>query len=242
MISKPHSDAARENGAKSHGPTSPQGKAASSRNSLRHGATAKAILLITEEPAAFHRLVESYYAKFQPADDVECDLVDEMAVSKWRLYRDWSNEAAQFDLEMDTQAKEVDEHYTNIPHVARYALAFRAMADNSKAIPLLTRYETSHRRSYYKALATLLELRSAKSRITPDPQNFESCETNPPYANPAGSTAYNEDPTPPSSTPTAVRPPAPPSEPAEHPQEPEDPLKPSTQPIPDPAGGPKDVE
>jgi len=91
-----------------------------------------------------------------------------MVIAKWRQRRDWSNEAALFDLEMDHQTKKVDSEYTKIDHACRYALAFRALADESKSIQLLTRYETSHRRSYYKALATLLQLRAAL-QPAPDP-------------------------------------------------------------------------
>src|SRR6202051_2842957 len=148
-------DAARINGAKSKGPKTPEGKAVSSMNALRHGMTAQAILLTNEDPEAYTKLAGAYYEKFQPADDVERDLVDEMVVAKWRQRRDWSNEAALFDLEMDHQTKKVDSQYAKIDHACRYALAFRALADESKSIQLLSRYETSHQRSYYKALTTL---------------------------------------------------------------------------------------
>jgi hypothetical protein len=188
-------DAARRNGAKSNGPKTPQGKAISSRNSLRHGMTAKAILLTNENPEAYTKLAEAYYEKFQPADDVECDLVDEMVISKWRQHRDWSNEAALFDLEMDHQTKKIDAQYQKIDHACRYARAFRAMADESKSIQLLTRYETAHRRSYYKALATLLQIRAElkpnpdlvqppadpeqEPKANPEPVENNSCQTNP---------------------------------------------------------------
>jgi len=168
MPSQAQIDAARRNGAKSQGPKTPQGKATSSANSLRHGMTAKAILLTSENPEAYTKLAEAYYVKFQPADDVECDLVDEMLIAKWRLRRDWSNEAALFDLEMDHQTKKVDSEYTKIDHACRYALAFRALADESKSIQLLTRYEAAHHRAYYKALDTLLKLR-AQLKPGPDP-------------------------------------------------------------------------
>jgi len=84
--------------------------------------TAKAVLLTSEDPEAFHKLAGAYYVKFQPADDVECDLVDEMVIAKWRQRRDWSNEAALFDLEMD-HTKKVYSEYNKIDHACRYALA-----------------------------------------------------------------------------------------------------------------------
>src|SRR5260370_42209167 len=111
MTSEARSEAARQNGAKSNAPKTPGGKATSSMNALRHGMTAKGILLTNENPEAFHKLAEAYYEKFQPADDVERDLVDDMVISKWRQRRDWSNEAALFDLEMDHQTKKLDAQY-----------------------------------------------------------------------------------------------------------------------------------
>jgi len=58
MTSDARSEAARRNGAKSHGPKTPEGKAISSANSLRHGMTAKAILLTNENPEAYTKLDE----------------------------------------------------------------------------------------------------------------------------------------------------------------------------------------
>jgi hypothetical protein len=92
--------------------------------------TAKAILLTNENHESYTQLAAAYYEKFQPADDVERDLVDEMVISKWRQRRDWSSEAALFDLEMDHQTKKIDAQYTKIDHACRYGLAFRALADN----------------------------------------------------------------------------------------------------------------
>ena len=192
MPTEAQSEASRINGAKSNGPKTPEGKAISSANSLRHGCTAKAILLTNEEPQAYCELAEGYYAKLQPADDVECDLVDAMVISKWLQRRDWSNEAALFDLEMDDQSKKVNAEFPKIDPASRYAMAFRAMADHSKAIQLFIRYSTAHQRAYQKALETFLKLRTKLppnpvpaqpepnqevSRTQPPENDF--CETNP---------------------------------------------------------------
>ena len=185
MTSDARSEAARRNGAKSNGPKTPEGKAISSMNALRHGMTAKAILLTNENPLAYTKLAAAYYEKFQPADDIERDLVDEMVIAKWRQRRDWSNEAALFDLEMDHQTKKVDAQYTKIDHACRYALAFKALADESTSIQLLTRYEAAHHRSFYKALAAFLQLRTQLApEPTPDSGPDEVCETNPSDAPP----------------------------------------------------------
>src|SRR5438552_1985079 len=159
MISEAHSEAARQNGAKSNGPTTSEGKTASSRNSYVHGMTAKAVVLTNENPQAFNNLEEAYHIKFVPTDEVERDIVDDMTVSRWRLRRVWQNEKALFDLELDRQSKKIEAQYDKIGHNSCCALAFRALADESKAFHLLNRYETTCRRSYYKALSTLLQLR-----------------------------------------------------------------------------------
>ena len=72
---------------------------------------------------------------------------------------------------MDKQAPKVDSEYKNISHASRYTLAFRALSDESKTLQNLTRYETTHRRAYYKALDTLLQLRAASKLIPGAPQS-----------------------------------------------------------------------
>ena len=154
-------NASRENGAKSNGPKTEEGKARSSLNSLKHGATAKRVLLNTESLEAFMDLVEGYYDDFQPVKQSECDMVEEMVISKWRQRRDWSNEVALLEVEMDEQTPKIEKEYQQIKHAYRFALAFKNLADTSKALQLNMRYETAHRRTYYRALTGLLQLRSA---------------------------------------------------------------------------------
>ena len=153
-------NASRENGAKSNGPKTEEGKARSSRNSLKHGATAKRVLLNTEDVDLFINLVEGYYDYFQPVEQPECDMVEEMVLSKWRQRRDWSNEVTLLEVEMDEQTPKVEKEYKQISHAYRFALAFKNLADKSKALQLNMRYETAHRRAYYRALTGLLQLRS----------------------------------------------------------------------------------
>ena len=195
-------NASRENGAKSNGPKTEEGKARSSRNSLKHGATAKRVLLNTEDLDVFMDLVEGYYNYFQPVDQPECDMVEEMVLSKWRQRRDWSNEVNLLEFEMDEQTPKIAKTYTQISHGYRLALAFKGLADNSKAMQLNMRYETAHRRAYYRALTGLLQLRSAPKppseppaeapqpapQAPPSPQppaQTENFETNPGTAQPS---------------------------------------------------------
>ena len=215
-------EASRRNGSKSRGPITPEGKAISSRNSLRHGCTAKSIVLRNENAQEFIDLNAVYEKKFQPADDVERDFVDEMAVARWRLRRDWINETALFDSEMSRQANEVAERYTTIDQPCIFARAFKSLADESHSLVNAARYETNHRRAYYRALAGFIQLRSAfppvpdavaPDRKPPEPlpapapnpagePNQQNCETNPSPANspaPTGNPTAHPAPQPPTS-------------------------------------------
>ena len=81
------SETARAKGAKSHGPVTPEGRAISSRNSLRHGFTAKSIVLSTESQEDFQSLLDSYIDQFDPQSGIEMELVEAMAAARWRLRR-----------------------------------------------------------------------------------------------------------------------------------------------------------
>ena len=87
MSSAARAEAARANGAKSQGPVTPEGRARSSQNAIRHGLSARAVVLHGEEPADFAQLRDSYVQRFQPADQAEMDLVETMVSSRWRLRR-----------------------------------------------------------------------------------------------------------------------------------------------------------
>src|SRR5271165_4309819 len=175
MRSQPQIEASRRNGAKSRGPITPEGKAISSQNALRHGKTAKGVLLTSEDHAAFQKLAAAYYEKFQPADDVERDIVDEMITAQWCRRRDRSGLAALLDLEMDHQTEKVEGCYTAIDHAARYALAYRALADNSRSLHLMNRYENTHRLTFHRALNALEIVRFYET----NPQEEENREEEP---------------------------------------------------------------
>jgi hypothetical protein len=81
------SDTARANGAKSRGPVTPEGRARSSQNAIRHGLSAKSVVLPTESGEQFQLLLDSYIDQFHPQTPVETELVVLMAAARWRLRR-----------------------------------------------------------------------------------------------------------------------------------------------------------
>ncbi len=124
----------RANSQHSTGPKSPQGKLASSGNSLKHGLASATIIIPGEDPAALEALLHDLLEEHQPANPTEQLLVNEMAQSYWLTQR-----ALRFQNECFTE-NGVDE----------------------ERLSLFLRYQTTHERSFHKALATLLRLKKCR--------------------------------------------------------------------------------
>src|SRR4051794_3153163 len=104
----------RINAAKSRGPKTPEGRAISSMNAVRHGITAKTLVLNNEDGAQFLEIFGAYCDHLQPANQIEIDLVSQIVAARWRLCRVWRYETAILDMEMDAQAQDFEkrfEHY-----------------------------------------------------------------------------------------------------------------------------------
>jgi len=129
------SDTARANGAHSHGPVTPEGKAASAMNSLRHGLCSKQTLLPGEDPAEFERYRASYLQIYKPQSEPEKDQVEILVATNWRLKRILRLESILL----------ADEN-----------------ADPLHTLALLTRYEGQLNRTHDRALKHLKELQQAR--------------------------------------------------------------------------------
>lgn len=85
----------RRNGCKSQGPRSPEGKARSRMNALKHGMTARIPLLPGEDEAAFRRQVDGLIEALDPRDAVEIALAEQAALALWKIERAERAEAAR---------------------------------------------------------------------------------------------------------------------------------------------------
>ncbi len=192
--SKLKSDTARANGAKSHGPVTPEGRAKSSANSRSHGLTAKYKLLPDESSEEFELLINDYIDQFEPRTAVEMDLIEVMAIARWRLRRFLAMESQLFDVEIVRSEKQIDREFNNMNEVARLAWVFQKMADKGHSIAMLIRYEGSLNRSYDKALKQLLLLQSRRQSPPPSPTNTKIQNEPKPDPQPDPDSAVQPDP------------------------------------------------
>ena len=139
----------RSNSQLSTGPVSAAGKAASSKNSLRHGLTAKQIVIPGEDPAEYEAYRQGLIQSFNPINDIERALVDELAACDWRLMRARRLETAVF-TKIIGDAPDPD-----------LALA-EAFLQRPKELDRLLRYMTSIERAYWRAFNKLLQLQRTR--------------------------------------------------------------------------------
>lgn len=127
-------NASRANGAKSNGPTTPEGKAKSAQNGTTHGLFSTTILLKPESQSAWHKLADGLVKRFKPADDVELNLIYEMAVATWRSQRATAMEAAL--VNMDYDVLDITDEKANSPEdeVRRCALAYAKAVGRHEAV------------------------------------------------------------------------------------------------------------
>src|SRR5258708_21787452 len=105
MISEKQILAARANGALSRGPKTPEGKARSSRNAIRHGRLSRCVVLGNESPEGFEKLLNLHVDRFSPLDEVELGMVEDMAESYWRRRRALAIETRLLDQAIDSRRK-----------------------------------------------------------------------------------------------------------------------------------------
>jgi hypothetical protein len=96
MTKEDRAKIARENGAKSQGPKTQAGKAASSRNAIRTGEHATKLelfvpphsaVLCNEERQHYARLVERLLNIYLPMNDAALSIVKSIAIARWEIER-----------------------------------------------------------------------------------------------------------------------------------------------------------
>jgi hypothetical protein len=157
--------ASAANSAKSTGPVTPEGKARSSRNATRHGLLAGSAVLHGQSWDSFRALLSTLENELHPERGIESIETETMAIAYWRCIRLWRVEKAQFEAEMQKQRDATGGKDDANPKMD-FARSFRRMADETRAMDVLNRYEARFSRQYLRALARFNSHRAGKKRFS----------------------------------------------------------------------------
>jgi len=144
---------------KSHGPTSPQGRVRSSMNALRHGLTARVVVLPSEDMAAYKAFSKEIVDSLDPQTPVERQFAQTVADNQWRINRIRSIEDGMLGMGHFEAAGDFD---TDHPEFHSAMTAARAFREDSKAFVNLSIYEQRLHRSLKEALRQLKELQTER--------------------------------------------------------------------------------
>ena len=97
MSSLKQIEANRRNALKSTGPITPEGKARSSRNAIRHGLTAETVIAGLEDAEDYQAFEAAVTADYDAESAVERELVLRLASVLWRLRRATGIESGLFE-------------------------------------------------------------------------------------------------------------------------------------------------
>ncbi len=148
----------RADAKKSTGPKTPEGKAKSSRNSLRHGLSSATFIVHADELDEYLELRSAYMARISPRNQTEIDLVDHMVQGTWGQRRAWALGNELLNIQMLRMEPEVAREFIDIPPSARLALAADELA-RTPGLPSFQRYDSHFSLEFQRALKTLLNLR-----------------------------------------------------------------------------------
>ena len=140
-------EASRQNGAKSRGPKTPEGRARSAQNALKHGLRAEKYLVLPEEDAAeFAGLEAALLEELAPVGALQAVLARRVAVAAWRLAR-----ADRLEVELFEERG-----YGN----ASPGLALIRDGNGTRSFETLLRYRGAAMAEFWRALKTLKALQA----------------------------------------------------------------------------------
>jgi hypothetical protein len=149
-VSNARAEASRQNGAKSRGPKTEEGKARAAQNALKHGMRAQKYLVLPEEDAAeFAGLEAALVEEPAPVGALQAVLARRVAVAAWRLAR-----ADHIEIELFEERR-----------VASGGLGLALIRDGNgpRSFETLLRYRGAAMAAFWRALRTLKALQAEQA-------------------------------------------------------------------------------
>ena len=152
----------------------------SSQNALKHGLCSRRMFVFSNEsPDRWNAFLKVWTDKLQPRDEAEYCIVEDIAHAQWRLRRARTYESGLMDTAMEEQAEELSKIYEEVDEGIRQSSAFKSLADNSRSLDVLHRYETRARRAFDRGLTALEKLRALCPSDPPSTEPLSEPETAP---------------------------------------------------------------
>src|ERR1700690_79334 len=177
--------ASRANGARSHGPITPQGKARSSQNSLKHGFAASAFAVVRlEGPEELDNLKADLVSVYQPVNSQELFALERMALAQQGILRVARLEAGLFTSCLNETLDPADGRPfipmakdligdLEIPRDQNrnscLSEGFLKLAKQSNAWTLFLRYQAQAERQYRRALEEFDRLKALRNELPNEP-------------------------------------------------------------------------
>ena len=155
-------ESSRINGARSRGPVTPIGKATAAQNSTKHGLCSRDVVLTNEDPEAWESLRQSFLGHWQPVNDMETLMIDELAACQWKILRAESMETGLLNMEMDILEPEIRRTFNKIDEPSRQAVCLKSLVDNSSVLAQLDRHQTRLSRQFDRTWKRLDQLRKER--------------------------------------------------------------------------------
>jgi hypothetical protein len=134
----------RANSLHSTGPKTPEGKAISSQNALKHGLSAKQLNIQEEERPEFEQLQAGLLDDLQPQGTLEQLVFNDLLHARWKLHRCRGIEAS-----LSTDGDPLLD------------------PDLGKQLDRIMRYEARAERNFYRSLKELRTLQNGRARREP---------------------------------------------------------------------------
>jgi hypothetical protein len=123
------------------GPNTPEGKARSSANAIKHGLTSRHVVLPGENRAEFDALVARLIEEHVAQDTLEIEIIHEIAGCLWRLDR----------------ARKAESEYFHVNFIAD-----QATKETERRFALILRYTGAIERELHRAIIRLQQLKKAQ--------------------------------------------------------------------------------
>jgi hypothetical protein len=149
---------------KSTGPRTPEGKAISAMNAMRHGLTGRVVVLPSEDINIYRAFCKELMEELAPESPLERQYAQTFCDTQWRLNRARSYEDSMLALGHFEHADSLGEQD---PQTLAALTAAKAFRDNSKAFVNLSLYEQRLARQQKEALRQLEELQSKRRAARP---------------------------------------------------------------------------